>query len=71
MLTDIQGAGYVLYDPETATVDALDEQGHLQFSTGNLANNAIETFLAFHECNYYCRLLKLEKKGLAKPIKSS
>ena len=71
MLTDIQGAGYVLYDPEIATVDALDEQGQLQFSTGNLANNAIETFFAFHECNYFCRLLKLEKKGLAPPIKSS
>lgn len=60
MVLDIQGSGYTLYDPEIASADLQSEDGGYQFCTGNLAQNAIESFFEVHQCNSYCKLLKLK-----------
>lgn len=60
MVLDIQGSGYTLYDPEIASADLQSEDGGYQFCTGNLARNAIESFFEVHQCNSYCKLLKLK-----------
>ena len=60
MVTDIQGIGYTLCDPEIATVQQCDpDDQSIYFCTGNLSNQAIDPFFEKHECNMYCRLLEL------------
>ena len=60
MVLDIQGSGYTLYDPEIASAEIHNEDGGYQFCTGNLAGRAIESFFEVHQCNSYCKLLKLK-----------
>ena len=59
LLTDIQGVGYELTDPEIATAKGY-ENNKLNFCAGNLADTAIMTFQTPHACNEYCLALKLE-----------
>lgn len=62
MVTDIQGVGYCLCDPEIASTQQIDvEDQSILFCTGNLSTTAINTFKSEHKCNKYCNLLKLEK----------
>ena len=60
MVLDIQGSGYTLYDPEIASAEIHNEDGGYKFCTGNLAGRAIESFFEVHQCNSYCKLLKLK-----------
>ena len=60
MVLDIQGSGYTLYDPEIASTEIQNEDGSYQFCTGNLAGKAIESFFENHQCNCYCKFLKLK-----------
>ena len=60
MLVDIQGSGANLYDPEVASLE-LQDDGEILFCAGNLSKMAIDTFIAFHVCNQYCKLLELQK----------
>ena len=61
LLVDIQGANYVLFDPEIATAkDAIDEYGGLKFCMGNLAKVACDNFIAMHECTKFCKLIDLK-----------
>ena len=61
MVTDIQGVGYCLCDPEIASTQQVDlEDDSIVFCTGNLSVAAINTFKSEHQCNTYCKLLKLE-----------
>lgn len=65
MLLDLQGSGYMLYDPEIATsqlvkpdeVVGVDE---IYFCAGNLSKVAIENFIVQHQCNNYCKMVNLE-----------
>ena len=50
MVLDIQGIGNILCDPEIATEDIVDIDDDILFCLGNLATNAIQTFLGAHEC---------------------
>ena len=59
MLSDIQGSGYTLYDPEIASSTPA-EDGEYLFCAGNLSNIAISTFVANHTCNYYCKIVGLQ-----------
>ena len=59
MLSDIQGSGYTLYDPEIAS-STPTEDGEYLFCAGNLSNIAIGTFCANHTCNYYCKIVGLQ-----------
>lgn len=59
MLVDIQGSGYTLYDPEIASGMLKDETDEILFTTGNLSQTAINTFIQQHECNAFCGLLGL------------
>ena len=61
VVLDIQRSGYMLYDPEIASVEIVDSDGNYQFCTGNLSTVAIERFLRNHKCNKYCELLNLSK----------
>ncbi|XP_020910139.2 alpha-protein kinase 1, partial [Exaiptasia diaphana] len=58
MVTDIQGVGYTLCDPEIAST-AEDEDKSKLFCCGNLSELAIRGFLNGHSCNKFCNLLKL------------
>ncbi len=58
MITDVQGAGYQLYDPEIATDKTHDDQ-ELLFCAGNLSFAAMGSFKQNHTCNSWCKLLKL------------
>ena len=60
MVLDIQGSGYTLYDPEIASTEIQNEDGSYQFCAGNLAGKAIESFFQNHQCNCYCKLLKVK-----------
>jgi hypothetical protein len=63
MVTDIQGVNYSLCDPEIATADLKDpEDQAIRFCTGNLSDAAITTFFTCHECNKYCKILKLSNQ---------
>ena len=44
LLLDIQGAGFVLFDPEIATSADAFSDGSLKFYLGNLSSNAIDMF---------------------------
>ena len=61
MLLDIQGSGYLLYDPEIATATgAFSTNGsQLRFCMGNLANEACTNFIRNHTCNHFCKLAGL------------
>ena len=61
MLLDLQGSAYKLYDPEIATSDLQNENDEFYFCAGNLTEIAINKFKSSHECNLYCRLMKLEQ----------
>ena len=58
MVLDLQGVGYSLCDPEIATMTLLDV-GELNFCAGNPSHEAINRFLAEHNCNRYCKMLAL------------
>lgn len=60
MVTDIQGVGYSLCDPEIASADLCDEDESILFCSGNLSMTAISNFLVAHVCNKFCKLLKLK-----------
>ncbi|XP_028414878.1 transient receptor potential cation channel subfamily M member 6-like [Dendronephthya gigantea] len=60
MVLDIQGVGYNLCDPEIASTNLKDvDNERILFCSGNLSLQAIETFLIFHSCNKYCKLLDI------------
>lgn len=59
MILDLQGVGYNLCDPEIASANLTDEDIIL-FCSGNLSSLAIDSFIANHKCNCYCKQLKLE-----------
>lgn len=59
MVTDIQGSGYTLCDPEIASSNMKDEDDAVLFCAGNLSNFAISCFIHMHECNQFCKLTKL------------
>ena len=61
MVTDIQGSGYSLYDPEVASANLTDADQEVLFCAGNLSNYAIETFKANHVCRKFCKLTRLEE----------
>ena len=61
MVTDIQGVGYTLCDPEIASTVLIDEEHKYYFCSGNLSDTAMNTFFASHNCNKFCELLKLQK----------
>ncbi len=61
MITDIQGSGYTLFDPEIASADVLDGDANILFCAGNLTSFAINEFKANHVCNEYCRMARLSK----------
>ena len=63
MVLDIQGSGFILTDPEVASVKvSTDNKDEHYFCGGNQNLEAIERFMKEHNCNTYCRLL-----GLVKP----
>ena len=56
MVVDMQGSGYVSFDPEIASRELLDGEEVL-VSAGNLSITAITTFIENHsDCNLYCTL---------------
>ena len=59
MVLDIQGCGFSLTDPEVATIERKDNSENNLFCGGNLNLKAITAFMYQHECNDYCRMLKL------------
>jgi Alpha-kinase family. len=59
MVTDLQGFGYHLIDPEIASINLRDENNKWMFCPGNCSLIAITNFLGEHECNNYCKLLNL------------
>ncbi len=63
MVLDIQGVNYQLCDPEISSTNLKDTADQdILFCCGNLSTQTIEHFLAFHDCNKYCELLKLPKE---------
>ena len=61
LVSDIQGVGYCLCDPEVASAKLMDDDRSIYFCCGNLSNSAIETFFKEHTCNKFCRLLNLQQ----------
>jgi len=70
MISDLQGIGDWLIDPEIAsTQESQESQQESQeekenerlFTAGNLLGEAIELFATEHECNQFCVALGLEK----------
>lgn len=61
LVSDIQGVGYCLCDPEVASAKLMDDDKSIYFCCGNLSNSAIETFFKEHTCNKFCRLLNLQQ----------
>lgn len=59
IVLDLQGSKYTLHDPEMSSSELLDDDGKMQFCNGNLATQAIENFFSNHNCNFYCKSLKL------------
>ena len=66
MVVDIQGSEYILYDPEIASKEAYNEKGNHLFCSGNLSDKAIDGFFKFHNCNKFCKLLKLSLQSKSK-----
>ena len=66
MVVDIQDSGYTLYDPEIASKEAHDEKGNHLFCSGNLSHQAIDGFFTLHNCNKFCKLLKLSLQPKSK-----
>ena len=64
MISDVQGSGYHLYDPEIATDRTHDENDEFLFCAGNLSFAAINAFKRNHSCNEFCKILKLEELQL-------
>ncbi len=63
MIVDIQGSGFSLFDgfdPEIASSNLFDDAKVL-FCAGNLSMEAIEKFTSEHQCNTYCKLLRLNQ----------
>ena len=60
ILTDIQGSLYKLYDPEISTLIHQDEDSEFYFCTGNLSLLAFRRFQKEHQCNEFCRMMKLK-----------
>ena len=62
IITDIQGCGFKLFDPEIATVESpFDKEQKLLFCVGNLSKIAYTNFFTAHVCNRYCEILNLEE----------
>lgn len=62
MVTDIQGVGYTLCDPEIVTATQIyPTDSSIYFCTGNLFTAAIKSFFGHHNCNKYCKLFNLEE----------
>ena len=61
MLLDLQGIGYLLCDPEIATIDPRVKEGgtksEFYFYLGNLSTNAIHGFMSTHKYNRICGTL--------------
>jgi len=61
LLTDLQGSGHTLTDPEIATADRYDKMDQsLNFGFGNYGIEALEKFKDNHVCNQYCMLSGLK-----------
>ena len=65
MITDLEGVGYQLCDPEIATQTIMDEKSDRSkmlveylFCAGNLWTTAFENFEREHVCNKYCTTLE-------------
>ena len=69
IITDIQGVGYALTDPEVASVKNVIQVGEKEFKVnycrGNCGKDAIAQFAKEHTCNLYCTALDLPKMGFA------
>ena len=66
MVTDLQGVGYHLCDPEIAIETIVEEKSHKSkmhveypFCAGNLSTTAFENFERDYVCNRYCIKLEL------------
>ena len=66
MITDLQGVGYQICDPEIATQTIVEEKSdtskmlvEYMFCAGNLSTTAFENFGRQHVCNKYCTKLGL------------
>lgn len=59
MVTDIQGFGFELTDPEIATIEVKNDNDQWNFCPGNCSLIAITNFFEKHTCNKFCQLLKL------------
>ena len=60
MVVDLQGNGYMFFDPEIATTDLLSEENSEVMScAGNLSTLAIDNFLSLHTCNQFRKMLEL------------
>ena len=66
MVTDLQGVGYHLCDPEIAIETIVEEKSHKSkmhveypFCAGNLSTTAFENFERDYVCNTYCIKLEL------------
>ena len=59
MVTDIQGVGYHLTDPEISSKDLRDQNNEWFFGIGNHSLIGIGNFLEEHNCNEYCKAFKL------------
>ena len=66
MITDLQGVGYHLCDPESATQTIVEEKSDKSkilveylFCAGNLSTTTFENFEREHACNKYCTKLLL------------
>jgi len=61
MLLDIQGSPkkMKLYDPEIATSKLITDNGEILFCANNLSIVAINQFIDEHDCNQFCRIMKL------------
>ena len=60
MVLDLQGVGFNLCDPEIASSTLFADDSSTYFCAGNLSKVAIDTFLAQHICNEFCRSLNLD-----------
>ena len=60
ILVDIQGSSYNLFDPEIASAVLLGNDQEVMFTTGNLSTTAINNFIEFHVCNFFCKCLNLK-----------
>lgn len=60
LLTDIQGFGFKLCDPEIASINVYKDDEAL-FGIGNLSRHAIKKFGVTHKCNQYCTQLSLRE----------